>query len=50
VIDGSSITVRADGGQVTIKAAQSITVSAGTDLNLTANGNVVISGATVRIN
>lgn len=50
VIDGSSITVRADNGQVTIKAAQSIAVSAGTDLNLTANGNVVISGATVRIN
>ncbi len=50
VIDGSSITVRADDGQVTINASQSITVSAGTDLNLTANGDVVISGTAVRIN
>jgi uncharacterized protein involved in type VI secretion and phage assembly len=50
-IDGSSITIAADGGQVTIKAAQGITVQAGTDLTLTApTGNVVISGQQVLIN
>jgi len=50
VLDGSSITVKADGRNVTIHAAQNVTVSAGSDLNLTANGNVVISGTAVRIN
>ena len=50
VLDGSSITVKADGSDVTIHAAQNVTVSAGGDLNLTASGNVVISGTAVRIN
>jgi uncharacterized protein involved in type VI secretion and phage assembly len=49
-IDGSSITVRADGGQVTVQAAQGVTVRAGTDLTLSAAGNVVISGQQVLIN
>ena len=50
VLDGSSVTVRADDGQVTIKASRDITVSADGNLNLTANGTVKIAGATVTIN
>jgi uncharacterized protein involved in type VI secretion and phage assembly len=50
VLDGSSITVRADSGQVTIKASGDVSVSAGGDLNLTATGTVKISGAQVTIN
>jgi uncharacterized protein involved in type VI secretion and phage assembly len=50
VLDGSSITVRADQGQVTIQAGQGVTVSAGTDLTLKANGSVIISGSQVSIN
>lgn len=50
VLDGSSITVRADSGQVTIKASGDVSVSAGGNLNLTATGTVKISGAQVTIN
>jgi phage baseplate assembly protein V len=50
VIDGSSITVRADAGQVTISASGDITVSAGGNLNLTAKGTVAITGTQVTIN
>jgi uncharacterized protein involved in type VI secretion and phage assembly len=50
VLDGSSITIQAGDGQVTIKASQDITVSAGANLNLTANGTVKIAGAQVTIN
>jgi uncharacterized protein (DUF2345 family) len=50
VLDGSSITVRADDGQVTVKASGDVTVSAGGNLNLTATGTVKITGAQVTIN
>ena len=50
VLDGSSITVRADDGQVTVQASKDVTVSAGNNLNLTATGTVKISGAQVTIN
>ena len=36
VLDGSSVTVQADAGQVTITASKDVTVSAGGNLNLTA--------------
>ena len=49
-IDGSSVTVRADAGQVTITASGNVTVSANGDLNLTAKGTVAITGARVTIN
>lgn len=50
VLDGSSITVQADSGQVTIKASGDVSISAGGNLNLTATGTVKISGAQVNIN
>ena len=50
VIDGSSVTVRADAGKVTITASGDVTVSAGGNLNLSAQGTVVITGAQVKIN
>lgn len=50
VLDGSSITVQADSGQVTIKASGDVSVSAGGNLSLTATGTVKISGAQVTIN
>jgi uncharacterized protein involved in type VI secretion and phage assembly len=50
VIDGSSITIRADAGKVTVTASGDVTVSAGGNLNLTATGTVAISGAQVTIN
>jgi uncharacterized protein involved in type VI secretion and phage assembly len=50
VLDGSSITVHADAGQVTVKASGDVTVSAGGNLNLTATGTVKITGAQVTIN
>lgn len=50
VLDGSSITVQADDGQVTVKSSGDLTVKAGGDLTLTATGTVKISGAQVTIN
>jgi uncharacterized protein involved in type VI secretion and phage assembly len=50
LVDGSSVTVRADAGKVTITASGDVTVSAGGDLNLTAKKAVVISGRQVKIN
>jgi uncharacterized protein involved in type VI secretion and phage assembly len=50
VLDGSSVTVQADAGQVTVKASGDVTVSAGGNLNLTATGTVKITGAQVTIN
>ena len=50
VIDGSSITVRAGAGDVTVTASGNVSVSADRDLNLTAKGTVAISGARVTIN
>ncbi|HJY61229.1 MAG TPA: phage baseplate assembly protein V [Streptosporangiaceae bacterium] len=50
VLDGSSITVQAGAGQVTISASGDVTVSAGGNLNLTATETVTITGAQVTIN
>lgn len=50
VLDGSSITVQAGAGQVTISASGDVTVSAGGNLNLTATETVTITGAKVTIN
>jgi uncharacterized protein involved in type VI secretion and phage assembly len=50
VLDGSSITIQAGAGQVTISASGDVTVSAGGNLNLTATETVTISGAKVTIN
>jgi uncharacterized protein involved in type VI secretion and phage assembly len=50
VLDGSSITVRADAGQVTISASGDVTISADGDLTLKATGTVAITGSQVTIN
>ena len=50
VIDGSSVTVRADAGKVTITASSDITLSADGNLSLTAKGTVAITGTQVKIN
>ena len=50
VIDGSSVMVQADAGQVTITASGDVTISAGGDLNLTAKKTAAITGSRVTIN
>jgi uncharacterized protein involved in type VI secretion and phage assembly len=50
VLDGSSITVRADAGKVSVSASGDVTVSAGGNLTLKATGTVAISGQQVTIN
>jgi uncharacterized protein involved in type VI secretion and phage assembly len=50
LLDGSSVTVRADDGKVTVSASGDVTVSAGGNLTLKATGTVAISGQQVTIN
>jgi uncharacterized protein involved in type VI secretion and phage assembly len=50
VLDGSSVSVRADAGKVTMSASGDVTISAGGSLTLKATGTVAITGSQVNIN